>query len=84
MRKSHLALAEPPWGMCDENKVKLFLLSNPMCPNSFFLPQQSTGSSYLENWTSTKLSCLRVTAQVSVLQVLPDCDQEGLEPFMSY
>lgn len=84
MRKSHLALAVPRWGTCDAGRVKLFFLSNPMCPKSYFLLQQSNGISYLETRTSTKLSCLWVTGQVGVFQMLPDCGQEGLEPFMSY
>lgn len=54
MRRSPLALAVPPWGKCDVGKVKLFLLSMPMCPNSYFLLHCSAVTSPLETWTYTK------------------------------
>ena len=61
-------------------KVKLFLLSTLMCPNSYFSLHWSAGTSPLETQTSIKALLSVVTAQVGVIQMLLDHGQEGLEP----
>lgn len=61
-------------------KVKLFLLSTLMCPNSYFSLHWSAGTSPLETQTSINALLSVVTAQVEVIQMLLDHGQEGLEP----